>query len=179
MSLGRQTVLAQLFGRLYDSPVIRNDLRGELVEEIVGMALAPEWSLCGGDWAGHDLEHRDSGQKIQVKQSAAKQSWAAREGVVAQPRFSIAPKTGRWERGTEWVAGVGRNADIFIFAWHPVVGEDCDHANPDQWQFYAVAEPDLPTQKSIGLGQVRRLATPLDFDDLRAKLATMVIRDCS
>ena len=169
----RDEILGRLFSRLYGSPVVRNDLRGELVEEIVGIALAPEWELCGGDWGACDLRHDRSGQKIQVKQSAAKQSWVSGSRGYNLPRFSIATKTGRYE-GADWIPGEGRNADIFIFAWHGAAGADCDHADPAQWKFLVVAEAQLPAQKSIGLKQLERLTTAVEFSGLRdAVLASM------
>ena len=166
MRPSREEILGRLFSRLYGSPVVRNDLRGELVEEIVGIALAPEWGLCGGDWGACDLRHEKSGQTIQVKQSAARQSWVSGSRGYGQPRFSIASKTGRYE-GAVWTPGEGRNADIFIFAWHGATGEDCDHADPEQWRFYVVAEADLPAQKSLGLPQVEPMAVPAKFHSLR------------
>ena len=173
MSIDRQKVLAQLFERLYGSPVIRNDLRGELVEEIVGLALAPDWKLSGSDWGACDLQHASSGYKIQVKQSAAKQSWDAGKNGRSLPRFSIAAKTGRYE-GPDWIAGEGRNADIFVFAWHNEMDSDCDHANPVQWKFYVVAESVLPAQKSLGLSQVESLTAAVEFADLSAAVDAVV-----
>lgn len=161
----RHEVLARLFERLYGSPVVRNDLRGELVEEIVGIALAPEWKLSGSDWGACDLQHVATGHKIQVKQSAANQSWKIGSAGRSRPRFSIATKQGRYE-GADWIPGEGRNADVFIFAWHCKTGEDCDHANPEQWKFYVVAESKLPAQKSLGLAQIEKLAAPLSFSSL-------------
>ena len=166
MILDRRRVLSNLFDRLYGGTVIRNDLRGELVEEIVGMALAPEWKLCGSDWSSCDLQHAESGLRIQVKQSAARQSWAPGNRGHVQPRFSVAAKTGRYE-GANWIAGEGRNAEIFVFAWHGVTGPECDHANPEQWTFYVVAEAELPAQKSVGLVQIERIADPATFHNLR------------
>lgn len=174
MRPSREEVLGRLFSRLYGSPVVRNDLRGELVEEIVGIALAPEWKLCGSDWGACDLRHDRSGQKIQVKQSAAKQSWVSGSRGYNLPRFSIATKTGRYE-GADWIPGEGRNADIFIFAWHDVTGADCDHSDPAQWKFHVVAEADLPAQKSVGLRQLERLTTAVDFSGLRSEIQAVMI----
>lgn len=129
------------------------------------MALEPDWTLCGGDWASHDLQHHRSGLKIQVKQAAARQSWDAGKSGRSAPRFAIATKTGRYD-GADWIAGRSRNADIFIFAWHGETGADCDHANPEQWTFHIIAEPKLPTQKSIGLLQIARLAKGTGFSAL-------------
>jgi hypothetical protein len=107
-----------------------------------------------------------------VKQSAAKQSWKAGSRGRSLPRFSIATKTGRYE-GADWIPGEGRNADIFIFAWHQESGEDCDHANPEQWKFYVVAESRLPAQKSLGLPQIEQLTAPVAFSSLREAVNSM------
>ena len=165
LELDRQQVLARLFTRLYGDPIVRNDLRGELVEEIVAMALQPEWEPCGTDWGSCDLRHSKSGLRIQVKQSAAEQSWGAGIAGRSSPRFSIAAKSGRYE-GASWIPGEGRNADIFVFAWHARTGVDCDHADPSQWQFSVVAEIELPAQKSLGLVRVEQLGRPVGFSNL-------------
>ena len=161
-------VVARLTRRLFGSPLLRNSIRGELVEEMVAMALEPEWELCAGDWAACDLRQPRSGLRIQVKQSAARQSWHRSETVPGNPRFSIAEKTGRWEEGDKWVAEPGRNADIFIFAWHPHGGAAADHREPDQWLFHIVAESRLPPAKSISLAGIRALADPVAFAGLPA-----------
>jgi hypothetical protein len=162
-------VVDRLVTRLFDKPLIRNDLRGELVEEIVGIALHEDWELFGDDWASHDLSHRRQDLRIQVKQSAARQSWENVDSPIPKPRFSIASKTGRWE-GPKWIAAPGRNAEIFIFAWHPVRDDSCDHRKPDQWQFYVIPETALPSQKSLGLAQVEVLAAPVAFSGLSGRV---------
>ena len=169
----RRRVLSNLFDRLYGGSIIRNDLRGELVEEIVGLALAPQWQLCGGDWGACDLRHEASGLTIQVKQSAARQSWVIGTKGSSPPRFSIAVKTGRYE-GADWIPGAGRNADIFIFAWHGTTGADCDHADPAQWAFFVVSEAALPAQKSLGLQELARLAQAVDFSGLNAAVLALM-----
>jgi len=62
--LDATTRLAQ---RLLGTPLIRNSIRGELVEEMVAVALEPEWALCGGDWGSCDLGQVDGPLRIQVK----------------------------------------------------------------------------------------------------------------
>ncbi|MFP5329841.1 MAG: hypothetical protein ACLGHC_06875 [Alphaproteobacteria bacterium] len=163
-------ILQRLTQRLYGSPVIRNDARGELVEEIVAAALEPDWQLRSGDWGACDLVHPASKLRIQVKQSAARQSWHKENGRQPKPCFSIKEKTGRWEDGDRWVEERSRNADIFIFAWHPVTDDTADHRDPHQWQFFVVAERDLPVQKSISLTRVMTLSDPVSFNALPAKV---------
>jgi hypothetical protein len=163
--MDREVILERLFRRLYGSPIIQNNHRGELIEEIVAAALEPDWTLCARDWAAFDLQHGTSGLRIQVKQSAAKQTWAPPLKSKG-PRFSIASKTGRYE-GASWVAEAGRNADIFLFAWHPQSDNTCDHADPSQWQFFVVAERDLPINaKSVGLYWLGNHSASSDFANL-------------
>jgi hypothetical protein len=144
-----------------------------LVEEIVGAALEPDWRLCGGDWAAYDLEHIATGLKLQVKQSAAKQTWHALGFKNTSPRFSIAKKTGRYE-GAVWIAGESRNADIFVFAWHPIVDDTCDHACPEQWEFYVVDESRLSEQNSISLTQIARLSSIQKFSELKQAVCSII-----
>jgi hypothetical protein len=135
------------------------------------MALEPEWELCSGDWASCDLVHSTSKLRIQVKQSAARQSWHKGECPPPRPRFSIAHKTGRYEGGVTWVEERSRNADIFIFAWHPLTAPEADHRDPEQWEFYVVAEAALPKQSSISLTGLQQLSPSLSFDALAPGVA--------
>ena len=60
-------ITTRLARRLLGTPLIRNSIRGELVEEMVALALEPEWQLCAGDWAAFDLKQTDGPLRIQVK----------------------------------------------------------------------------------------------------------------
>jgi hypothetical protein len=171
-----EAIVARLTSRLFGSPILQNNIRGEVVEEIVAAALEPEWQHCSGDWGPCDLRHPGSGLRIQVKQSAARQSWDASEVSRTNARFSIAEKTGRYENDGTWIAEASRNAEIFIFAWHPLTGAVADHRRPDQWLFHTVLEKDLPSQKSISLAAVRTLAPAVDFAGLAAAVAAAETR---
>lgn len=164
-------LLDRLARRLFGAPLVNNVWRGELVEEMVAMALEPEWEHCGGDYAGCDLLHPETGHRMQVKQAAARQSWGM---SLSGPRFSIAHKTGEWVDGARWVPGRSRNADIFLFAWHDRTDEEADHRDRDQWQFYVVREVDLPDQKSLGLPTIQSLAQPCDWQSLRKTVEYLI-----
>jgi hypothetical protein len=159
-------IIERLTKRLYGSPIIRNDARGEVVEEIVAMALEPEWQGCGGDWASCDLVRPADGKRIQVKQSAAKQTWHKADARPPRPCFSIREKTGRWESGDQWVEERGRNAEIFVFAWHPVTDASADHRDPHQWEFFVVPEHSLPAQDTMSLSRIRQMTEPVRFEAL-------------
>lgn len=167
--------IIHLIDRLFGAPLLRNSIRGELVEEMVALALEPEWTLCADDWGACDLKQRGGALRMQVKQSAARQSWHADSSPPARPRFSIAHRTGRYE-GHTWIAEPGRNADLFIFGWHPITDSTADHRQPDQWLFYVVAESALPACKSLGLSTLKRLAEPCRYSRLRATVENIVAR---
>ena len=67
----------------------------------------------------------------------------------------------------------GRLADIYIFAWHPVVDKsEADHRDTAQWEFYVVPACELPTrQKSIGLKKVAKMWSPVAYDELQQRLS--------
>jgi hypothetical protein len=163
-------LIARLTYRLCGAPLLRNSIRGELVEEMVGQALEPEWELCADDWGACDLMQVDGPLRIQVKQSAARQSWHADGSPRPRPRFSIAYKTGRYD-GLTWIAEHSRNAELFIFGWHWIADATADHREPAQWLFYVVPETALPAQASLSLAALARLADPVDYDTLRARVA--------
>lgn len=146
----RQLVSDRLFGK----PIVQNNFRGELVETIVELALGGAWKHCAADWAGWDFQSAQ-GLRLQVRQSAAKQTWKSSKAL--RPSFSIKSANGYWE-GPVWHAKPGRQADLYVFAWHPVATEDADHREITQWRFWVVAERELPQrQKSISLKTLERV----------------------
>ena len=167
----------------YDRPVMNNIQRGDYVECLVAELLGPEWTLpwtTGYDWAPWDLEHGD-GTKIEIKQSAARQTWHKCESFEpTPPQFDIAPRTGYWDREGEWKDEPGRPADIYIFAWHPEARKDiADQRMPEQWVFYLIRATALPeSQRRIALSGVKEKgAPPVDSDSLAAAVAELLKTD--
>jgi hypothetical protein len=70
----KQAIIDRLTKRIYGRPTIENAARGFFVEEMIALVLEPDWSLCSGDYAAWDLIGPE-GVRIQVKQSAARQTW--------------------------------------------------------------------------------------------------------
>ena len=172
-------VLEMLVGR-YDRPIMNNLQRGDYVECMIGAALGADWRLTseeGWDWAAWDIEHAASGARLEIKQSAARQTWDG-ESVRRRrnPSFDIGPRKGYWPKdGGPWVTGPGRPADVYIFAWHGEVDEGADHRDASQWRFFVVAERLLPTgQKSIGLSRLEKIAVRCSV----AELGRAVERAC-
>ena len=163
----------RLMHRLFGQPLVVNSFRGQLVEEMVLAALEPEWQHCGGDWAGYDLQAPATGLRLEVKQSAARQTWTQDGGGPSAPRFDIAARTGRWE-GATWVVDLRRHADIYVFAWHPRTDPNADHRDPQQWQFYVCRASDLPaTAKSLSLKTLQRQASPVAWAELAAAVGAV------
>ena len=143
------------------------------MEEIVAMALEPDWQLCSGDCGACDLVHPASGLRMQVKQSAARQSWHGPDAAATRGQFSIAHKTGRYEDDGSWIEQRSRNADLFVFAWHPRTDPATDHREPDQWRFFVVPETALPPTQSLSLAKLRTLAPESDFASLSAVIGDL------
>ena len=159
--------------RRYDRPIMNNLQRGDYVECMIAWTLGEEWRLTsedGWDWAAWDCEHVASGVRLEIKQSAARQSWdGGAQRLRRSPRFDIAPRKGYWPKdGSAWVSDPGRQADVYAFAWHGEVDEHADHRDPDQWRFFVVSEQHLPAgQKSIGLGELRKIAVSCGVTGLK------------
>lgn len=163
------TVHDVILGRLlamFSGPVMQNSLRSMYVEEQVGVLLGSRWRSVGADWAGWDFESLD-GVRLEVKQSAAKQSWS--QSRASRGSFDIAPRTGRYD-GAVWVPGEGRAADIYLLAWHGRADEHCDQRDEAQWEYYLVAARSLPArQKTIALSRVQQLANPVAATEVAAQ----------
>ena len=173
-----------LLDRFYGRPLIANLYRGDYVEGLILFALGEGWKQTP-EWSSWDLE-REDGVRVEVKQSAALQSWHRSTGIKKPaPYFDIAPRAGYYTDSTDAAVWVGldpeepdfiRAADLYIFAWHPENNPDtADHRRAEQWQFFVVAETLLTErhghQKTISLNPVKELATAVPYDQLAATVA--------
>ena len=166
-------VVQSLNKRFYSQPLIDNVYRGDYVETLILFALGEGWDAVGG-WGSWDLEKGVDGVRVEVKQSAALQTWhRPTSSQKSPPSFDIAPRTGYTTAEAVWVdlpAGERvRFADIYVFAWHPEENPDsADHRRAEQWQFFVVPEHRLPDQKTISLNPLQKLATAVTYDQLAA-----------
>lgn len=165
-------ITAAAAAAIFGKPLITNVYRSVIVEAIVAAAL-PDWEWCSADYASCDFRRPD-GIRLEVKQSALRQSWGNK---LARPGWDIAPRTGYWTDGVNWVAAPGRNADVYVLALHSIADETADHRDPTQWLFYTVAATDLPAQKTIGQTTLNRLAVPVNFGRLGNEV-TLVADRC-
>lgn len=160
---GTAEVIAKVTEAAFGKPLVTNVLRGQVAEAIIALALEPEWNWCSADYSGWDFERGD-GLRLEVKQSAARQSWDTTKPSKAI--FDVAARTGHWERGTEWIAGIGRPAHLYIFAHHGIYEDHADHRDPSQWDFYVVPTSALPDIKQISLGTIRAMTVVVPFTGL-------------
>jgi hypothetical protein len=155
MDVPTPNIIAQdVFERFINQRVIINVFRASHVEAMIARALGDTCRLTNG-WEAWDLEHCATGLRLEVKQSAAMQTWQGSDSK-SPPSFDIAAR--KWQYiGTEArkVEPPQRLADIYIFAWHGDDSERCDQRDPDQWRFLVSTSDDLPRgQKSISRGSL-------------------------
>jgi len=157
---------------MFGKSLVMNVHRSILVEAMVAEALSDEetsgWTWCSGDYSSHDFRHAD-GTRLEVKQTALRQSW--KMAASPRPRWDISPRTGEWRDGTTWVPGVGRYADIYVFAWHPVVDLSADHRDPAQWRFFVLPTSALPEAKTLSLSRIKDMGVEhLPLEQLAPKV---------
>lgn len=156
---------------LFGKPLVMNVFRGQLAEAIISVALEPHWEWCSADYANWDFQDA-SGLRLEVRSSAARQSWASTSERVPEPRFDIRARRDVAE-GVGSTTANRRFADIYIFAYHPRTDDGADHRDPAQWRFYSVQTSHLPLQNSISIGALRKLGVECGFDDLGRTVASL------
>jgi len=80
--------------------------RPHYVERMIALALGEGFELVSANWSGWDIESSD-GVRIEVKQSAAWQTWSDVTGEPKPSRgvFDISARAGHWtDGGAKWVA---------------------------------------------------------------------------
>ena len=158
-------------GAMFDTPVMSNTLRSLYVEAQIGVLLGPTWRSVGADWAPYDFES-DTGVKLEVKQSAARQTWT--QTRPTRPSFDIRPRTGRYD-GAASIPEAGRAADVYVFAWHPRT-VDVDQRDETQWEYYVVPTVDLPpNQATISLSRICAISNPTRAHGLPSTVAGIVV----
>lgn len=168
-----QIVEAMASKSAFGSPLVTNTFRGLIAEAIVSLALGQNWRWCSSDYQAWDFEN-DDGARLEVKQSAARQTWARTPGKPSSCRFDIKPRFGRFE-GLEWVSDPGRQAHIYVFAHHFVDEDSADHRDPDQWDFYVIPTNLLPPlSASIGLTRLKQMATSNCHGELSAAVSDVL-----
>lgn len=158
-------IALRLAARLFDQRLIQNQYRSTFVEAMIEPYLARHgWRHVGDNWSGWDFEH-EFGTRLEVKQSAAWQTWdpfkQAASGLppkAGNGGFDIASRTGWFDSaGAVWTKEAGRPAHVYVFAWNGQFGSAADHRDPEQWEFFIVPTTALPPAKRIGLIRLRAI----------------------
>lgn len=169
LPFGPAEVVAKVADAAFGRPLVTNVLRAQLVEAMIALVLEPAWHWCGADYAPCDFERAD-GLRLEVKQSAARQSWSTDKPSKAI--FDVAARTGRNE-AQGWVEEYGRAAHIYVFAHHPTFDDTADHRDPAQWLFYVVPTTVLPEVKQIALGTIKTMAEAVPISMLAETVAAV------
>jgi hypothetical protein len=149
--------------RAFSNRLVTNVYRGIIAEAVVAAALGPDWRWCSEDYYQFDFLHV-SGARLEVKQSAACQSWPTKAASTA--RWDIAARKSLWD-GKRYVPHDGRNADIYVLCWHPIPDRDvADHRDPEQWEFFVISAAALGPAKTIGMTGAQRHAVAVQFTHL-------------
>ena len=152
-------IALRLAAKLFDQRLIQNQFRSLFIEMMLEPFLAASgWRYVGDNWGGWDFERGE--QRLEVKQSAAHQTWAPLNKTPFRGTFDIAARTGYWaDGGSRWVSSPGiRFAGVYVFAWNPIYGDQTGHRNSAQWQFFVVRAHQLPLgQRTIALSRIRTL----------------------
>jgi hypothetical protein len=164
-------VVAKVSQAAFGKPLITNVLRGQVAEAIIAMALEPDWTWCSADYASWDFENA-AGCRLEVKQSALRQSWVTDPSIKSVPGFDIAPRKGRWE-GSKWIADPRRYAHLYILAYHGVTDDSADHRDPRQWVFFVIPSSTLPPVQRLTLKRARDLAESCSTQDLHSVVNTI------
>ena len=84
--------------RRYEQRIMNNVGRSDYIECMVASVLGADWRLTwadGWDWAPWDCEHMQTGTRLEIRQSAARQSWDHESTAVRRrPVFDIAARQG-------------------------------------------------------------------------------------
>lgn len=171
-------IAERLAERLFDQPIIENQYRSAFVEEMIKPSLeASGWEYAGGSWCGWDFGRLSDGARLELKQSAAAQTWSEARKIKTRGAFDIATRTGYFsEEGAKWNPGAGRPADVYAFAWN----SGNDHRDSDRWEFFVVTTSELPDQKTISLSKIKALAIecgqpkPLKLPELAGRLTELL-----
>ncbi|MEU6825581.1 hypothetical protein ABZ921_33630 [Streptomyces atriruber] len=157
-------------GRLGDfwswacSDLANNAMRGVLAEYVVATALGAATGTRT-EWDTVDIRTPEQ-WRVEVKSAAYLQSWA--QTRLSNITFSIRPATG-WDATTGATSTeVLRRSDVYVFCLlHHQDKPTLDPLDLDQWTFYVlptrVLDERLPTQKSLSLSGLKRLA-PIESD---------------
>jgi hypothetical protein len=161
---GTAEVITKVCDAAFGKPLVTNVLRGQVVEAMIALALEPHWTWCSADYASWDFERPD-GVRLEVKQSAYRQSWETSFSAKVRPSFDVAKRKTQWD-GETYIETNRRAAHIYVLAYHDRRDDAADHRDPRQWEFFVLPSSIIPPVARIALGSVRRLTDSVLINEL-------------
>ena len=158
--------------------VLSNANRGVFAEFIIEAALdiidTPRL-----EWDAVDLRYRD--RLIEIKSSAYLQTWE-QEGRLSKIVFGIA-KTRGWDARTNTSSATpSREAHVYVFCLYPEKdGARANVLDVSTWEFYvlptSMIEREFREQKTVTLGPIQRLVSPVNYDRVRTAIDDLIHRE--
>lgn len=159
------------------------DIQGAIAEFIVAKALGLDTASNIEYWTLWDIDYR--GMRIEIKETSYYHPWN-KDGKVSSSRsFGITKAnsryaesaTGKLEEGKENV--YERQNDIYVFCLN--IGNTKEESNPlnlNNWEFYVIPTKIINEKcgnnKSISLNRVKKLASPLKYNDLKEYIDQLI-----
>lgn len=143
----REAIERRILKEAFKTRLLDNSMRGFWCEFMVAEALGPDCHTVGLGWHPWDLQIGDSRDvfpdriRIQVKNSAALQTWHPRYGTVTDCCFNLTlrnrPRYFTQDNPNVPCESTGFMCDIFVLCHHPETDvARADHCDPTQWRFY-------------------------------------------
>ena len=84
-------IAMRLASKIFDQPLIGNQYRSAFIEAMIEPCLALHgWRYVGDGWRGWDFERTD-GARLEVKQSAARQTWSVSRNLATRGASTLLP----------------------------------------------------------------------------------------
>lgn len=153
------------------------DLQDSIAEFIVGKALGIDEPMNRDGWTLWDIEYKykniERPIRIEIKETGYYHSW---QNKIVNGRISNRRTFGIHRAYTKYKDSstkLERQNDIYIFCLN--IGINEEDSNPlemTNWEFYVIPTSVInynctPTQKSISLGKVMKLAPPTRYEELK------------
>jgi hypothetical protein len=168
-----------LIDDLLGSKIIENSLRGYWCEQMLAETLGPECKVISSGWHPWDLQiGPDQAEfperiRIQVKNSAARQTWHGLDANTSRVTFDLPyrriPAYFARQFPETICEAEGFLCDIFALCYHPVWNiEEVDQTDPAQWLTYLL--PSRPEFGAITEAEYRQVKEGFDLNGKRSSL---------
>lgn len=148
MNVTADQISARVRREFLERPIMDNALRGYWCEAMVAEALGPECRIVSDGWNPWDLQVGPDGGsfperiRLQVKNSAARQTWHGADDAPSASSFTMTWRAPPFYLARDNAAvpceDEGFLCEMFVLCHHPVSGANADQRDPRQWNVYLV-----------------------------------------